>query len=262
MYHFFIVYFSAFLPFSFYLPFHFYNELYCITFIFLLIYIFDFEEIRDLVNIIIFTLLSLFSDLGVFLVYYLIFVFLSTFEKMQQKKSKTTVFFKKKNIPFRILIGYFGLFLVSIAFISIFDFFGNKSVSVIANRIFNVSIPVIFLVLVHFVLQLLIRLEEGAPEYVGALCILIASLGVGYYTFYLPQGENLDSLKNSNLKFFTAISLKIFTINSCKLINKRTRGNRTEYLVQWKGYAVNDATWEYRSKIPKSFVETYEEENQ
>ena len=47
-----------------------------------------------------------------------------------------------------------------------------------------------------------------------------------------------------------------------KLINKRTRGNRTEYLVQWKGYAVNDATWEYRSKIPKSFVETYEEENQ
>ena len=46
-----------------------------------------------------------------------------------------------------------------------------------------------------------------------------------------------------------------------KLINKRTRGNRTEYLVQWKGYAVNDATWEYRSKIPKSFVETYEEEN-
>jgi hypothetical protein len=114
---------------------------------------------------------------------------------MQQKKSKTTVFFKKKNIPFRILIGYFGLFLVSIAFISIFDFFGNKSVSVIANRIFNVSIPVIFIVLVHFVLQLLIRLEEGAPEYVGALCILIASLGVGYYTFYLPQGENLDSLK-------------------------------------------------------------------
>jgi hypothetical protein len=195
MYHFFIVYFSAFLPFSFYIPFHFYNELYCITFIFLLIYIFDFEEIRDLVNIIIFTLLSLFSDLGVFLVYYLIFVFLSTFEKMQQKKSKTTVFFKKKNIPFRILIGYFGLFLVSIAFISIFDFFGNKSVSVIANRIFNVSIPVIFIVLVHFVLQLLIRLEEGAPEYVGALCILIASLGVGYYTFYLPQGENLDSLK-------------------------------------------------------------------
>ena len=46
-----------------------------------------------------------------------------------------------------------------------------------------------------------------------------------------------------------------------KLIDKRTRGTRTEYLVQWKGYPVNDATWEFKSKIPKSFVETYEEEN-
>ncbi len=195
MYHFFIVYFSAFLPFSFYIPFYFYRELYCITFIFLLIYVFDFEEITDLVNIIIFTLLSLFSDLGVFLVYYLVFVFLSTFQKMQEKKSKTTVFFKKKNIPFRILIGYFGLFLVSIAFISIFDFFGPHSVSFLAQRIYRVSLPVIFLVGIHFVLQLLIRLEEGAPEYVAALCILIASLGVGYYTYYIPQGESLESLK-------------------------------------------------------------------
>ena len=46
-----------------------------------------------------------------------------------------------------------------------------------------------------------------------------------------------------------------------KLIDKRTRGSRTEYLVQWKGYPIADATWEYRSKIPKSFVENYEEDN-
>ena len=195
MYHFFIVYFSAFLPYSFYVPFYFYGELYCITFIFLLIYVFNFKEIRDLVNIIIFTLLSLFSDLGVFLVYYLVFVFLSTFQKMQEKKSKTTVFFKKKNIPFRILIGYLGLFLVAIAFISIFDFFGPNSVNILAIKIYHVSLPVVFIVLIQFVLQLLIRLEEGAPEYVGALCILIASLGLGYYTYKLPQGENLDSIK-------------------------------------------------------------------
>jgi glucose-6-phosphate 1-dehydrogenase len=46
------------------------------------------------------------------------------------------------------------------------------------------------------------------------------------------------------------------------LLQKRQRGNRTEYLVRWKGYPIEDATWEYRSKIPKSFVEIYEEENQ
>jgi hypothetical protein len=46
-----------------------------------------------------------------------------------------------------------------------------------------------------------------------------------------------------------------------KLLQKRQRGNRTEYLVFWKGYPIADATWEYKSKIPKSFIETYKEEN-
>jgi hypothetical protein len=45
------------------------------------------------------------------------------------------------------------------------------------------------------------------------------------------------------------------------LLQKRQRGNRTEYLVRWKSYPITDATWEFRSKIPKSFIETYEEEN-
>ncbi len=44
-----------------------------------------------------------------------------------------------------------------------------------------------------------------------------------------------------------------------KLLQKRTHGRRTEYLVFWKGYPITDATWQYKSKIPKSFVDTYEE---
>jgi len=44
-----------------------------------------------------------------------------------------------------------------------------------------------------------------------------------------------------------------------KLLQKRTHGRRTEYLVFWKGYPITDATWQYRSKIPKSFVDAYEE---
>ena len=46
-----------------------------------------------------------------------------------------------------------------------------------------------------------------------------------------------------------------------KLIDKRTRGNRTEYKVFWKGYPITDASWLYKSKIPKSFVEAYEEDH-
>ena len=43
-----------------------------------------------------------------------------------------------------------------------------------------------------------------------------------------------------------------------KLINKRKIGNKTEYLVFWYGYPIEDASWVSKSKIPKSFVDAYE----
>ena len=43
-----------------------------------------------------------------------------------------------------------------------------------------------------------------------------------------------------------------------KLINKRTQGKKTQYEVWWKGYPKTDATWEFKSKIPKKFVQDYE----
>jgi hypothetical protein len=42
------------------------------------------------------------------------------------------------------------------------------------------------------------------------------------------------------------------------LIDKRTNGNRTEYKILWKGYPLAQATWQFKSKIPKSFIEKYE----
>ena len=44
-----------------------------------------------------------------------------------------------------------------------------------------------------------------------------------------------------------------------KLIDKRTNGNKTEYKVWWKGYPKEDATWQFKSKIPKSFIGKFEE---
>ena len=46
-----------------------------------------------------------------------------------------------------------------------------------------------------------------------------------------------------------------------KLVDKRTRGSRTEYLVQWYGYPLAEASWQFKSKIPKSFIEKYEEDH-
>ena len=44
-----------------------------------------------------------------------------------------------------------------------------------------------------------------------------------------------------------------------KLIDKRTNGNKTEYKIWWKGYPKDEATWQFKSKIPSAFVERYEE---
>ena len=46
-----------------------------------------------------------------------------------------------------------------------------------------------------------------------------------------------------------------------KLIDKRVHGRTTQYKILWKGYKLADATWQYKSKIPKSFIEKYEAEN-
>ena len=34
-----------------------------------------------------------------------------------------------------------------------------------------------------------------------------------------------------------------------KVLRKRTRGRRTEYLVQWKGYRFDEATWEHHENL-------------
>ena len=46
-----------------------------------------------------------------------------------------------------------------------------------------------------------------------------------------------------------------------KLIEKRVRGSRTEYKVLWYGYPASEATWLFKTKIPKRFVEDYEEDH-
>ncbi len=183
LYHFFIVYLLAFSPFSLYLPFSYLNEIICITAVLHLIYVFEFEKITDLVNIIIFTLVAMFSDLGIFFFVYFVYVLISTLQKMQEKRSKTTVFFKKKNIPLRILLIYAGLFVIFLAMVSIFEFYGEGSLLVLLNKVLDVIFKLFPIFIVSYVLQSFLKLEEGAQEYVGALILVFFILGVGYYSF-------------------------------------------------------------------------------
>ena len=50
-----------------------------------------------------------------------------------------------------------------------------------------------------------------------------------------------------------------FAIKS--LIDKRVNGNKISYLIRWKGYPIEDATWQFRSAIAKSFIDKFEAEH-
>jgi hypothetical protein len=132
--------------------------------------------------------------MSLFFFSYLIYVLIVTFQKMQEKKSKTTVFFKKKNIPFRILMIYLGLLVVFMAIISFFDFYGQNSLLIVLKKLLEVVSKVVPILVVFYILQFVIKLEEGAQEYVGALVILLLLLGSGYYTFNIAQQQMFESI--------------------------------------------------------------------
>jgi hypothetical protein len=113
---------------------------------------------------------------------------------MQEKKSKTTVFFKKKNIPFRILMIYLSIVVVSLVLIVLFDFYGQNSLLIVLKKLLEVLRWVVPLLLIFYILQLVIKLEEGVQEYVGAFVILLLLLGSGYYTYNISQQQMFEGL--------------------------------------------------------------------
>lgn len=189
------MYFTAFLPYSLLTPLVLYQEIFCATFILLLIYFFALDKLMDLVYLLLFSLVALLSDFSLFWILYLVFIFTVTFQKIQEKKSQTTVFFKKKNIPFRILIGYSGFLIFIIIIFILTDFFGPSSFLYLSHHLFEFSLgilPVFFSILA---LRLILNLDFGTPDYAASFTLLVLSIAIGYYSFIKPQGENLDSIR-------------------------------------------------------------------
>lgn len=201
LYHFMIVYFTAFLPFNLYSPLVFYQEYLCALSVSFLIYFFALENLLDLFYIFLFTVIALFADLGLFPFFYLVFVFTVTFQKIREKKSQTTVFFKKKNIPFRILVGYSGFMIFILLIFILTDFFGETTLLTLLHRLGEFSLGILPIILAIFLLRMLLVLESGAPELIASMVLLLATLGVGYYSYIQPKGENLESVRRIESEF-------------------------------------------------------------
>ena len=81
-----------------------------------------------------------------------------------------------------------------------------------------------------------------------------------YQDIYKVTGYIFDNEEDPNpISIRTPNSKQEFAIK--KLIDKRVQGSKSEYLVLWKGYTQADATWLFKTAIPKSFVAKYEAEH-
>jgi hypothetical protein len=89
---------------------------------------------------------------------------------------------------------------------------------------------------------------------------LLYSLEIHLYTRYLvfitytknqlqvvPENEKLPSQKHQKMFVFE------------KIVSKRKKNNKVEYLVKWQGYPASENTWEPRTSLIKDIPESIKE---
>jgi len=199
--HHFLVYISAFLPYSHEFPILHFHELVGLTFLLLIFHTFRMETLLDLFLFPALLLVSFFTDLRMFIIGFTIFIVWSCLRAMSSNKSRTTVFYKRKNIPFIILSSYLlGLFITLILF-SIFDFFGDSSFTKLiihsSTMLFYLA-PAFFLLLVGNIL-LGTEKELNTRTFTG---ILVACILVAVYFNYSNYDETMDDLLESKKEDF------------------------------------------------------------
>jgi hypothetical protein len=193
--HYFLVYLTAFMPFSINLPFYYHEEIVCLIFLLILNYSFKLEEISDLFFLVLYTILAFLSHIEIFLTGYLIFIAMASLKKMRENKSKTTVFFKKKNIALRIFLTAIGTFMVIALLISLFDFFGKSSFLHLTEETLEIFYRLIPIILALFIGQYLLRSEKELNN-AGTTAVVVLVILVSIYFSYNANKENLDYLKN------------------------------------------------------------------
>ncbi|MCX7997329.1 MAG: hypothetical protein N3A69_00065 [Leptospiraceae bacterium] len=191
--HYFLIYLLAFLPFTSYLPYYYLEEFLCFAFLLSLQNGFKLEKMRDLFRLIIYTVLAFLSSVPTFLFGYLFFVAWNTTQRMREKK--TTVFFKKKNIPLRVFLIYFGVFCFVLFLFWFFDFYGKGTIKFLFKSFWDFFSSLFPIFIGIFVGEYLLRSEKELNALGTTAIVGIVILVSGYYTFRSSY-ENITVFEN------------------------------------------------------------------
>ncbi len=227
--HYFLIYLVAFFPFTIYLPYYFLEEFLCFTFLFELQVGFQLEKIRDLFRLIGYTFLSFFSSVSTFLFGYLFFVAWNTNRKMQEKK--TTVFFKKKNIPLRIFLVYFSFFCFMIFLFWLVDFYGKGTVKFMFKNFWDFLISLFPVLLSIYIGEYLLRSEKELNALGTTAVVSILILISAYYTFRSSY-ENITSFENYHLE--------ILNLKKSSILQNKSRIIATGSIANYLYYKIGE----------------------
>ncbi|PJZ36237.1 hypothetical protein CH354_14160 [Leptospira levettii] len=181
--HYFVVYLAAFLPFSYGFPTSYFTETLCLVFLLLVFLTFRLEKMTDLLVFPTFTLLAFFSSFIMFYLGFTFFVIFTGIRGSRKAAQKTSVFYKKKNVPFLFLLGYLAFFLISLIFFSYSNFFGEKSISFLFKTWYQISLMILLPMLTIGIGHILLKTEKELNTITASVVLGISILVSVYFIF-------------------------------------------------------------------------------
>ncbi|WP_135760003.1 hypothetical protein [Leptospira idonii] len=171
--HYLLTFLSAFLPFSYGFPTAYFPETVALVFILLVFLTFRLEKLTDLLVFPALTLLAFFSSFTMFYLGFSFFVVFSGIRGARKQAQRTSVFYKKRNVPFIFLTSYLVFFFLSLFLISYFDFFGPSSLRYLFGEWLMESKLVFLPVLILGVGHILLKTEKELNTYTASIVAVI-----------------------------------------------------------------------------------------
>lgn len=235
--HYFVVYLAAFLPFSYGFPTSYFTETLCLVFLLLVFLTFRLEKMSDLLIFPTFTLLAFFSS---FIMFYLGFTFFVIFTGIRGSKKaaqKTSVFYKKKNVPFLFLLGYLAFFVFSLIYFSYSNFFGEASVSFLFKTWYQTSLMILLPILTIGIGHVLLKTEKELNTITASVVLGFTILTSIYFIFKDLKASGVEpwetQTKNLTKSFGQALILKsdpIYLPKEFSFALYFQTGTKTKYL--------------------------------
>lgn len=195
-------------PLSINIPYEYSSELLCLV---IILFLYLYERLGNFIDLIVMAILTILGFLSNFVMFLIVFsVYLTVYCIKEMRYVKTTLFYKKRNIPLIVLIVY-GFCLVALVFaLDYFSFFGNNSFTYLftkAKDIFFQFFPIILLILF---INLLLEKEKELNNKISYIVVAVFILVSTYFSYQyrgkvniekiIRQGQKLSSLKGDVIR--------------------------------------------------------------